>query len=74
MNIHKYISLPVFLVSFAVGLFFIYAIGPELNAIYIYPNLHNYSKIQYKDASEQCFEFKPVSTECTFMPTEMPIQ
>lgn len=64
----KYISLPIFLLSFALGLFFIYIIGPERKNIYIYPTPSNYTKYQYKDNAEQCFEFKPVKTECPINP------
>lgn len=59
-----YISLPVFLVSFSIGLFCIYAVGPETKTIYIYPNLQNYMKTQYKDKANQCFEFTPVEIDC----------
>ena len=62
--ISKYISLPVFLTSFAIGLFFVYILGPETQKIYIYPTPETYMKYQYKDNTEQCFEFKPVETEC----------
>lgn len=64
----KYISLPVFLSSFAIGLFFIYIIGPESKTIYIYPSPDNYLKTQYKDVSNQCFQFKPLETECPINP------
>lgn len=66
--ISNYISLPVFLISFAIGLFCVYIIGPETKNIYIYPNPKNYFKIQYKDTAEQCFEFKPVTTNCPINP------
>jgi hypothetical protein len=60
----KYISLPVFLVSFALGLAFIYIIGPDIKTIYIYPTPSNYTQYQYKDGVEQCFEFKPEEIKC----------
>jgi hypothetical protein len=64
----KYLSLPIFLISFALGLFFVYILGPESKTIYIYPNPQNYMNIQYKDAVDQCFEFKPVETTCPINP------
>ena len=63
-----YISLPVFLTSFAIGLFFVYVIGPESKTIYIYPSPENYMKTQYKDNADQCFQFKPVETQCPINP------
>jgi hypothetical protein len=62
--ISKYISLPVFLISFAIGLFFIYVLGPETKTIYVYPTPQNYMNIQYKDNIDQCFQFKPIETKC----------
>lgn len=64
----NYISLPIFIISFVVGLFFVYVIGPETKTIYKYPSPQNYMKIQYKDKSDQCFEFTPVKTECPINP------
>jgi hypothetical protein len=73
----KYISLPIFLSSFAIGLFFVYALGPEMRTIYIYPSPQNYMKTQYKDKANQCFEFKPTETQCPINPfsvKSVPIQ
>ena len=60
----KYISLPIFLISFALGLFFVYVLGPESKTIYVYPSPQNYMTTQYKDNVDQCFEFKPVESSC----------
>lgn len=75
--ISKYISLPAFLISFAIGLFFIYIMGPEIKTIYVYPSPNNYLKTQYKDISNQCFMFKPIETKCPINPLSIktiPIQ
>jgi hypothetical protein len=64
--ISNYISLPVFIVSFAIGLFCVYVLGPETKSIYVYPSPNNYKNIQYKDKANQCFQFKPVETDCPF--------
>ena len=64
----KYISLPIFLISFALGLFFVYILGPDTKTIYMYPNLQNYMNIQYKDSVDQCFEFTPSETTCPINP------
>jgi len=69
--ISKYISLPVFLVSFAIGLLFIYIIGPETKTIYMFPNPQTYMNIQYKDDTDQCFEFKPTETKCPLNPLQI---
>jgi hypothetical protein len=60
----NYISLPVFLISFAVGLFFIYILGPEMKTIYIYPSPENVNKILFKDKADNCFYFEEEFVEC----------
>jgi len=60
----NYISLYVFLISFAVGLFFVYILGPDMKTIYIYPNQDNVDKILFKDKADNCYYFKPEEVEC----------
>ena len=66
--ISKYISIPVFLISFIIGLFCIYVVGPETKIIYKYPSPENYKNILFKDHVDQCFQFKPVETHCPINP------
>jgi hypothetical protein len=75
--ISNYISLPLFLASFIIGLIFIYVLGPETKTVYIYPSPENYIKTQYKDNSGQCFEFIPTENKCPLNPLSIktvPIQ
>jgi hypothetical protein len=62
--IFNYISLPAFLISFAIGLLFIYIMGPEMKTIYIYPSPENVDKVLFKDKAENCFYFEEQNTEC----------
>jgi len=73
----NYISLPIFLVSFAVGLFFIYILGPEMKTIYIYPSPENVNKVLFKDKADNCFYFEEEVVESpkdTSLISHIPIQ
>jgi hypothetical protein len=60
----NYISLPVFLVSFAIGLFFVYILGPEIKTIFIYPTPETVGKVLFKDKADNCFYFEETKIEC----------
>jgi len=60
----NYISMPVFIVSFAVGLFFVYILGPDIKTVYIYPNPENVDKMLFKDKADNCFSFNEEIVDC----------
>jgi hypothetical protein len=60
----NYISFPTFLISFAIGLFFAYILGPETKTIFIYPSPENVDKILFKDKANNCFYFEEEKVEC----------
>ena len=73
----KYISFPIFFVSLAIGLFFIYVLGPETKIVYIYPSPENVDKMLFKDKADNCFTFNQVELECPSDPSKIsniPIQ
>jgi hypothetical protein len=61
----KYINLPVFLVSLAVGLFFVYTTNSPKKDIFVFPNPDTINDVQYKDKTNTCFEFKAREIPCT---------
>ena len=73
----NYVSIPTFLISFAIGLFFVYLLGPEIKTIYIYPSPENVDKVLFKDKADNCFYFEPKTVECPkneYLISKIPIQ
>ena len=73
----NYISIPLFLISFAIGLFFIYILGPEKKTVHIYPSPENVDKVLFKDEAGNCFRFHGTNVECPTdesLISQLPIQ
>ncbi len=62
----KYISIPLFIISFVVGMVYIYMSNPPQRNILIYPTVDNNNKFQYKDNAENCFTFLATEQKCPF--------
>ena len=60
----KFISVPIFILSLAIGIFVVYISQPPSQIIYVYPNPDNEDKITYKDKADNCFHFTSVEVEC----------
>jgi len=60
----KLISLPVFLVSLAIGILLVYLNEPKYKDIYIYPHPDNINKYQWVDNARNCYEWKQSDTLC----------
>lgn len=70
----KFISIPIFLISFAFGLFFIYIWGEDLHPVYIYPTPENVGEVLYKDNAGSCYTYKAKKAECTYNAKDITIQ
>jgi hypothetical protein len=76
-NLSKYINIQVFIVSFAVGIFFVYTTLGDTRVIYIYPTPENTELMLYRDKASQCFAFEQKLVKCPLNPmdiTKIPAQ
>jgi hypothetical protein len=60
----KFLNIPVFLLSLAIGMFFVYIYVPDSRTIFVYPTPNNNDLIQYKDALGNCFYYKQEKVVC----------
>lgn len=58
------INFVLFLVSFAIGMFFVYTVNPPMRDIYVYPTPANLGKVQYVDQVDNCFEYIKQEVKC----------
>ncbi len=64
MSILKYIRIPIFIISLAIGILFVYLTNPDKRKIFVYPSPDNVNNVQYKDSTGACFEFKETKIKC----------
>ena len=64
MGLFKFINIPVFIISLAIGLFFVYIYQAEKKVLYVYPKPDNVDFIQYKDDIGTCFQAKQEQIKC----------
>lgn len=60
----KLISLPVFLISFAIGILIVYLTSPPPREIMVYPTPENVGDLLYKDKAGQCYHFNYNEVKC----------
>lgn len=70
----KYLSLPYFIISLAVGLLFVYLSSPKPTVIFVYPTPDNIETIEYKDKADTCFKFDASQVACTNKAMTIPVQ
>ena len=77
MNIMKYINVPIFIISLAIGLFIVYITMPDMRKIYVFPTPENIDILQYRDKTKSCFQFNQKEVTCPsneFEISKIPIQ
>lgn len=70
----KYINIPVFIISFAFGVFAVYTTLPDTKKIIVYPSPENVGHIQYKDKANHCFRFNETKVACSKKSLKIPAQ
>lgn len=70
-SLTKYISIPVFIISFAIGIFIVYTMLGDMRTIYIYPSPENADLMIYRDKASQCFAFEQKLVSCPANPMEI---
>lgn len=63
-NLTKFINIPVFLISFAIGVFVVYVSLGDTRKIYVYPTPENVELMQYRDKTNTCFGYTQEEVEC----------
>ena len=58
------ISIPIFLISLFIGIFFVYIFGSDRKVIYVYPTPDNINRILYKDKADNCFSLESKEIKC----------
>ena len=62
--ISQYINIYAFLISLAIGLFFVYILTPPKKVLYVYPTKFNQEYLQFRDKAHNCFNFKMNNVQC----------
>ena len=60
----KYIDIRVFLISFIIGLLYIYIAEEDKKVIIIYPTPDNIKEHQYRDKTNNCFTYDLKEVNC----------
>jgi hypothetical protein len=71
VNLLKYVNIPVFLISFAIGIFVVYVTLGDSRKIYVYPTPENIDLIQYRDKTNTCFGVIQEEIPCPTNETEI---
>jgi len=64
MSMFEYVSFPIFLISLAIGMFYVYVVVPSPRVIVVYPTPDNSNEFQFKDSANNCFEYAPKEVKC----------
>lgn len=69
--IFKFIHLPAFVISLAIGIFFVYINTTDKREIFVYPTPETVDLLQYRDAAGNCFYFNQKKVACPVNKSEI---
>jgi hypothetical protein len=58
------LNLTFLVISFAIGIFFVYISTPSPQVILKFPSPYNTGKITYKDSSDNCYKYEHKKVDC----------
>ena len=64
IDLKKFFNGKAFIVSLAIGIFFVYISEPENKVLLIYPNPDNVNKYLFKDKTDTCYKYKSSEIKC----------
>ena len=62
--IGKYINVPAFIISFLIGIIFVFLASPQNKIVHVYPTPDNADKIEYIDHAKNCYAFRSQKIDC----------
>jgi len=60
----QYIKLKAFIISFAIGILYVYLVQPKKELVYRFPNPNNIDKTIYTDKNETCYKYEVEEKNC----------
>jgi hypothetical protein len=60
----EYIHPIAFIISFAIGIVWVYINTPAKEVVYKFPNPYNAEHTVYRDDNDQCYKYKAENTAC----------
>ena len=64
MTLSNLFSFPTFIISFIIGIIFVYLNEKPSKIIYVYPTPDNIHQIEYIDKANNCFEYIAQEVNC----------
>lgn len=64
MLISKVVRVNYLVVSFAIGMFFVWMQSKERKKVYVFPSPDTVENVQYTDSSGMCFTYKQEHVPC----------